>query len=82
MQDQNIRKAIEMGIDKEGFCSVIMEGRGLPAKAAFPDSFSYGNEAVETVSYDPEGAKSCWKNPDGRIQTATDMQTRTDRSLP
>lgn len=70
MQDQNIRKAVEMGIDKEGFCSVIMEGRGLPAKAAFPDSFSYGNEAVETVSYDPEGAKklleeSGWKDTDG-----------------
>lgn len=70
MQDQNIRKAIEMGIDKEGFCSVIMEGRGLPAKAAFQDSFSYGNEAVETVSYDPEGAKklleeSGWKDTDG-----------------
>lgn len=70
MQDQNVRKAIEMGIDKEGFCSVIMEGRGLPAKAAFPDSFSYGNEAVETVSYDPEGAKellkeSGWEDTDG-----------------
>lgn len=70
MQDQNVRKAIEMGIDKEGFCSVIMEGRGLPAKAAFPDSFAYGNEAVETVSYDPEGAKvlleeSGWKDTDG-----------------
>ena len=57
MQDQNIRKAVEMGIDKEGFCSVIMQGRGVPAKAAFPSSFSYGNDAVETVSYDPDGAK-------------------------
>ena len=37
MQDQNVRKAIEMGVDKEGFCSVIMQGRGLPASAAFPD---------------------------------------------
>lgn len=70
MQDQNVRKAIEMGIDKEGFCSVIMEGRGIPAKAAFPDSFDYGNDAVETVTYDPEGAKalleeSGWKDTDG-----------------
>ena len=40
MQDQNLRKAVEMGIDKEGFCSVIMQGRGVPAKAAFPSSFS------------------------------------------
>ena len=82
MQDQNIRKAIEMGIDKEGFCSVIMEGRGLPAKAAFPDSFSYGNEAVETVSYDPEGAKklleeSGWKDTDGDGYADKDGQKLT-----
>lgn len=82
MQDQNIRKAIEMGIDKEGFCSAIMEGRGLPAKAAFPDSFSYGNEAVETVSYDPEGAKklleeSGWKDTDGDGYADKDGQKLT-----
>lgn len=70
MQDPNIRKAIEMGIDKEGFCKVIMAGRGVPAKAAFPDNFAYGNDAVETVSYDPEGAKvlleeSGWTDSDG-----------------
>ena len=57
MKDQNVRKAVEMGIDKDGFCSVIMQGRGVPAKGAFPSSFSYGNDAVETVSYDPDGAK-------------------------
>ncbi len=39
MQNQNVRKAVEMGIDKEGFCSVIMEGRGVPAKAAFRAAF-------------------------------------------
>lgn len=70
MQDQNVRKAIEMGIDKEGFCSVIMAGRGIPAKGAFPDSFSYGNEAVNTVSYNPDEAKklleeSGWTDTDG-----------------
>ena len=70
MKDENVRKAVAMGIDKEGFCSVIMAGRGLPAAAAFPDSFSYGNEAVTTVSYDPEGAKellkeSGWTDTDG-----------------
>lgn len=70
MQDQNVRKAIEMGIDKEGFCAVIMEGRGIPAKGAFPDSYTYGNASVETVSYDPEEAKklleeSGWKDSDG-----------------
>ena len=70
MQDQNVRKAIEMGIDKDGFCSVIMEGRGVPAVGAFPSSFSYGNDAVKAPSYDPEEAKklleeSGWTDTDG-----------------
>ena len=70
MQDEAVRKAICMGIDKEGFCSVLMEGRGLPAKAAFPGSFSYGNDAVTAPDYDPEGAKAIleeagWTDTDG-----------------
>ena len=71
-----------MGIDKEGFCSVIMEGRGVPAKGAFPSSFSYGNDAVETVSYDPDGAKklleeSGWTDTDGDGYADKDGQKLT-----
>ena len=82
MQDQNIRKAVEMGIDKEGFCSVIMQDRGIPAKGAFPSSFSYGNDAVNTVSYDPEEAKklleeSGWKDTDGDGYADKDGQKLT-----
>ena len=78
----NIRKAVEMGIDKEGFCSVIMQGRGIPAKGAFPSSFSYGNDAVNTVSYDPEEAKklleeSGWKDTDGDGYADKDGQKLT-----
>ena len=47
MQDQNVRKAIEMGIDKEGFCSVIMQERGVPAVVRFPGSFSLWNDDSE-----------------------------------
>ncbi len=70
MQEEAVRKAITMGIDKEGFCSVLMNGRGIPADAAFPDSFSYGNKAVTVPGYDPEGAKEIlkdagWKDTDG-----------------
>ena len=86
VQDQNVRKAIEMGIDKEGFCSVIMEGRGVPAKGAFPSSYSYGNDAVETVSYDPEGAKELlkkagWTDTDGDGYADKDGQKLTIRWL-
>ena len=70
VKDQAVRKAISMGIDKEGFCSVLMEGRGIPAVGAFPSSFSYGNEALTTPGYDPEGAKAVleeagWTDTDG-----------------
>lgn len=70
MQDEAVRQAIAMGIDKEGFCSVIMAGRGIPAKGAFPDEFSYGNNTVSAVTYDPEGARKVleeagWIDEDG-----------------
>ena len=86
MQDANVRKAIEMGIDKEGFCSVIMQERGLPATGAFPDSFSYGNSAVTDETYDPEGAKalleeSGWTDTDGDGYVDKDGQKLTVRWL-
>ena len=86
MQDEAVRKAICMGIDKEGFCSVLMEGRGIPAKAAFPSSFSYGNEAVTAPDYDPEGAKALleeagWADTDGDGYVDKDGQKLTVRWL-
>lgn len=70
VQDINVRKAIEMGIDREQFCNVLAYGRCIPAVGAFPGSFSYGNEAVTAPGYDPEGAKalleeSGWTDTDG-----------------
>lgn len=70
VQDINVRKAIEMGIDREQFCNVLAYGRCIPASGAFPSSFPYGNEAVTALGYDPEGAKdlleeSGWSDTDG-----------------
>lgn len=86
VQDANVRRAIEMGIDKEGFCSVILEGRGIPASAAFPGSFSFGNEAVRAVSYDPEGARALlreagWTDTDGDGYVDKDGRRLTIRWL-
>ena len=86
MQDVRVRKAIEMGIDKEGFCNVILSGRGVPATGAFPDSFSFGNGAVTAPSYDPEGAKALlkeagWEDTDGDGYVDRDGQNLTLRWL-
>ena len=68
--DPAVRKAIAMGIDKEGFVATLLEGNGYPGKGAFPDSFSFGGEKVTTESYDPEGAallleEAGWTDSDG-----------------
>ena len=55
--DPAVRKAIAMGIDKESFVSVLLNGYGYPAVGAFPDTFSFGGQNLTTESYDPDGAK-------------------------
>ena len=70
LQDQNVRKAISMGIDKDGFVKTLLNGHGATSKGPFPSSFKFGDDTVNTVSYDPEGAKalleqSGWVDTDG-----------------
>ncbi len=57
MSDPAVRKAIALGIDKEGFVNVLLNGYGYTATGAFPDSFAFG-QGIKTVSYDPEQAKA------------------------
>ena len=70
IQDPAVRKAIAMGIDKEGFVETLLDGNGYPAVGAFPENFAFGGDSVETESYDPEEAKKVleeagWKDADG-----------------
>lgn len=86
VKDAKVRKAIEMGIDREQFCSVLAYNRCIPAVGAFPSSFSYGNEAVTAPTYDPEGAKALlkeagWTDTDGDGYVDKDGQKLTIRWL-
>ena len=68
--DPAVRKAIAMGIDKEGFVENLLEGNGYPANGTFPDGSAFGGDKVTTESYDPEGAKKVleeagWTDTDG-----------------
>ena len=70
LQDIRVRKAIAMGIDKAGFTKVLLRGNGTPAAGAFPASFTFGDNAVQALPYEPEGAKKLlaeagWKDSDG-----------------
>lgn len=68
--DPAVRKAIAMGIDKEGFVAVLLDGNGYPATGVFPEGFAFGGDKVTTQTYDPEGAKAVleeagWVDSDG-----------------
>ena len=68
--DPAVRKAIAMGINKEGFVKTLLNGNGYPGRGVFPESFSFGGQNVTTEGYDPEGAKQVledagWIDSDG-----------------
>lgn len=68
--DPAVRKAIAMGIDKEGFVNTLLQGNGYAAASVYPDTVSFGGQNVTTESYDPEGAKKVledagWVDSDG-----------------
>ena len=71
IQDTAVRRAIAMGINKEGFVKTLLDGHGVAANGAFPDGFStFGGENVTAEAYDPEGAKAVleeagWVDSDG-----------------
>lgn len=56
-RDPAVRRAIAMGIDKEGFVNRLLDGNGYPAQGPFPDTFSFGGEAVRGRDYDTDEAK-------------------------
>jgi peptide/nickel transport system substrate-binding protein len=86
IQDDAVRKAIAMGIDKEGFVSTLLNGYGYVGNGAFPDSFAFGGQYVTTETYDPEAAKALleeagWVDTDGDGIREKDGQKLTIRWL-
>ncbi len=70
MQEDAVREALSLGIDKEGFISTLLNGRGQVAKGAFPDNFAFGDKTLTASSYNPEEAKQIlekagWVDSDG-----------------
>lgn len=55
--DPAVRKAIAMGIDKEGFVKALLNGNGNVAAGVYPESFSFGGNAVTAETYNLEKAK-------------------------
>jgi peptide/nickel transport system substrate-binding protein len=86
IQDPAVRKALAMGVDKDSFVQVLLNGYGYAASGVFPDTFTFGQQNVTTESYDPEGAKAVleeagWVDTDGDGIREKDGQTLQIRWL-
>ena len=73
IQDASVRRAIAMGIDKEGFVKKLLDGNGYVASGAYPDTFPFGGTMKNAKKYDPDGAKKVleeagWKEGDDGIR--------------
>ena len=84
MQDAAVRKAVAMGINKEGFVNVLLNGYGYTGTGAFPDTFPFGGQNLTTETYDPEAAKALleeagWVDSDGDGIREKDGQKLTIR---
>lgn len=70
LQDYNVRKAIAMSLDKQGFTHNLLQDNGSIAIGAFPDNFTFGGDKLQTVNYNPTKAKELlaqagWIDNDG-----------------
>ena len=70
LQDINVRRAISMAVDKHNFTDVLLSGNGTPAVGPFPANLPFGDQTVNTVPFDLDGARqllneSGWIDSDG-----------------
>ena len=84
--DDAVREAIAMGIDKESFVKVLLNGYGYVATGAFPDTVAFGGSTLHAKTYDPEAAKAVleeagWTDNDGDGIREKDGQKLTIRWL-
>lgn len=56
LENANVRKAVNMLIDKDTYGSVVMNGFGAPAVGAFPENTIYGT-GLNATTYNVEEAK-------------------------
>lgn len=75
------REAIAMGIDKESFVNVLLNGYGYVATGAFPDTVDFGGSTLHAKTYDPEGQqKRFWRQQAGRTAMEMASVKKMDRS--
>lgn len=75
LQDDNIRKALALSLNKQEFTDVLLKGNGEAAKGPFSADVTFGDDQITAVEYDKDEAKrllkeSGWEdlNQDGYVE--------------
>jgi peptide/nickel transport system substrate-binding protein len=58
LADKNVRRAVNLALDKKTFCEVLLNGSCLPAPALFPGYLPYSGDKVKSEAYNLEAAKA------------------------
>jgi peptide/nickel transport system substrate-binding protein len=70
--DPNVRKALNMAVDKDAIAEAIYGGYAIPDKGQLLSPSILGhNDSLEPIAYDPEGAKALIEEAGAAGQTIT-----------
>lgn len=56
LDELNVRKAINMAINRDDLAQKVMSGSGIPAAGPFPPVLPFGGSELKGYAYNPEGA--------------------------
>ena len=63
LKDKVLRQAISRALNKDIYCSILLEGGATAGKAPVPPTLDYGfNTLIDENSYNPESSKELLKN--------------------
>ena len=80
--DVNVRKAVTMAINKEGFVNTLMNGFGEVAQLCYPASYEFGDSKVKAArNIIRRKPKSFWQMQVGLIRMETATLTKTEKLL-
>ncbi|MDR2301941.1 MAG: ABC transporter substrate-binding protein [Deltaproteobacteria bacterium] len=58
LADKNVRRAINLALDKKTFCDVLLSGSCVPANGLFPAFLPYAGDKLKSEAYDMDAAKA------------------------
>lgn len=79
--DQNVRRALQYAVDKQGIADGIFNGTETVAQTLMAKNMPYSNVEVKTYHFDPEKARSLLDNAGWKIAEGKHIREKGNTSL-